>query len=509
MAFFFTPPPRSRSHLSPPKKEKKTNKKPPPQNPRKNSGGVERLAFSAIWTLDADANILSTRFCKSVIRSRAALTYQAAQERIDAAEEREAAAAAAVAAAAARDGRGGGGTDAGKGDDVVTTSLRLLMRLSKRIRARRFAAGALELASPEVRFDIDREALAAAPKGTAPKIRSVAAYRLRDTNAMVEEWMLLANQSVARAIVERFPSGALLRRHQAPAPRQFEPLLAAAGAAGFTVDASSSGALGRSLDAARRDGDPYFNTLVRLTATRCMTQARYFGSADVGSAADFWHYGLAAPIYTHFTSPIRRYADVVVHRLLAATLAGAAPLPDALRDREALLACSENLNLRHRNAQMAGRASAELFTLVFFATQQGAGAGAAAGAGAGGGGGGEEAEARVVRVRRDGCVVFVPKYGIEGAVEVVGADEEEQAERGGKRSGGGNNNNDNNNVPPLAGVRWRFDEERQRVDDAAAAAAGAPLRSAGLFEAVTVRISAREGAGRRTRLVLELVRVGA
>jgi exosome complex exonuclease DIS3/RRP44 len=488
---------KKRRHAPPP-----PSPQPPPPTPttshtnKTNSGGVDRLAFSVIWTLDADAKILSTRFCKSVIRSRAALTYQQAQERIDAAE----------AATNSPPPPPPPGRDA----DPVTASLRLLMLLSKKIRARRFAAGALELASPEVRFDIDREALASAPKGAAPKIRSVGCYQSRDTNAMVEEWMLLANQSVARAIVERFPAGALLRRHQAPAPRQFEPLLAAGAAAGFAIDPSSSGALGRSLDAARRDGDPYFNTLVRLTATRCMTQARYFGSGEVGSAAEHWHYGLAAPIYTHFTSPIRRYADVVVHRLLGA-LIGANALPDSLRDRDALRSCSDNLNLRHRNAQMAGRASAELFTLVYFASKGVGGvAGQGGGASAGAAGAaaavtaadvGEVAEARVVKVRRDGCVVFVPKYGIEGPVEV------EEEEGGGGAVGGGGGNN-----KAGAGGRWRFDEGAQRVEDASGGGGGnaqaASAASAGLFERVRVRISAREGAGRRRRLVLKLVGVG-
>lgn len=63
-----------------------------------------------------------------------------------------------------------------------------------------------------------------------------------------------------------------------------------------------------------------------------------------------------------------RYADVVVHRLLAAAI-GIAPLPDSLRDKEALHDCSNNLNTRHRNAQMAGRASVELYTLMFFKDQ--------------------------------------------------------------------------------------------------------------------------------------------
>lgn len=85
---------------------------------------------------------------------------------------------------------------------------------------------------------------------------------------MVEEMMLMANVSVADAIVKRFPSCSLLRRHQTPEPRQFEPLLAAAASAGFGLDVSNSKALAESLDHAVRADDPYFNKLVRIMATR-------------------------------------------------------------------------------------------------------------------------------------------------------------------------------------------------------------------------------------------------
>lgn len=130
----------------------------------------------------------------------------------------------------------------------------------------------------------------------------------------------------------------------------------------------------------------------------------------------------------------------------------------------------------------------------------------AAGAGGGAGAGGEEAEARVVKVRRDGCVVFVPKYGIEGPVEVDAQDDDLA-----KGKGKGNNQAAAAGEAAAAAAppggcppRWRFDEARQRVEDARQAGG----RAAGLFERVRVRISARESAGRRRRLVLELVGVG-
>ncbi|CAI5971336.1 unnamed protein product [Closterium sp. NIES-65] len=131
--------------------------------------------------------------------------------------------------------------------------------------------------------------------------------------------------------------------------------------------------------------DPCFNKLIRILTSRCMTQptpslpypcpclssyrstssqAVYFPSGQL-APAKYHHYGLAVPIYTHFTLPIRRYADVVVHRLLAAAI-GWTPLPDQTKDKTAL---TDNLNYRNRNAHMAGRASVELHTLIFFRTR--------------------------------------------------------------------------------------------------------------------------------------------
>lgn len=92
-------------------------------------------------------------------------------------------------------------------------------------------------------------------------------------------------------------------------------------------------------------------------------QAVYFSSGSL-NYNEFHHYGLAAPIYTHFTSPIRRYADVIVHRELAACL-GIEPLP-LNYDKDYVRKLCHTINHRHRMAQQASRASTELYTVIFF-----------------------------------------------------------------------------------------------------------------------------------------------
>ncbi|KAK9164894.1 hypothetical protein Scep_000085 [Stephania cephalantha] len=376
---------------------------------------VERLAFSVIWEVTPEAEIISTSYTKSVIKSCAALSYVEAQTRMDDSRLM----------------------------DPVTTDLRNTNKLAKIMRQRRIERGALTLASAEVKFQIDTETLDPLDVGM---------YQIREANQMVEEFMLAANVSVAEKILKHFPSCSLLRhilisvgglglgglvvhlsmvkiwgeifvnrivgwRHPSPTPEMLEPLLRTAASVGLHLDISSSKALADSLDRAVGD-DPYFNKLIRILATRCMTQAVYFCSGDL-TTPEYHHYGLAAPLYTHFTSPIRRYADVVVHRLLAAAL-GISKLPPIFQDGPQLTSIADNvhcapsftrpsffsdLNYRHRNAQMASRASIELHTLIFFRKRP------------------TDAEARIVKIRANGFIVFVPKFGIEGPVYLTQRDE--------------------------------------------------------------------------------------
>lgn len=185
----------------------------------------------------------------------------------------------------------------------------------------------------------------------------------------------------------------------------FDDLISKARSRGFTISIDDSKRLADSLDVAYLESDPYFNKVLRILSTRCMSPAQYFCSGEY-RPQDWHHYGLAAPVYTHFTSPIRRYADVIVHRLLAAAI-GVAPLPVQLSSKSYLHDLAANMNRRHRSAQLAGRASVQLHTLIFFSGEAG----------------GKDIEAYVLDVdtsenTKPSLRVIVPRYGIEGSVEV-------------------------------------------------------------------------------------------
>ncbi|XP_028836102.1 exosome complex exonuclease RRP44 [Denticeps clupeoides] len=319
---------------------------------------VERFAFSCIWEMNYSAEIIKTHFTKSVIKSKASLTYAEAQLRID---------------------------DTSLNDDI-TQSLRGLNRLAKILKAKRVEKGALSLSSPEVRFHMDSETHDPVDLHTK---------ELMETNSMVEEFMLLANISVARKIYEEFSECALLRKHPSPPPSNYDILIKAAKSKGLLIHTDTAKALADSLNLAEIEGFPYFNTLLRILATRCMMQAVYFCS---GMDSDFHHYGLASPIYTHFTSPIRRYSDIIVHRLLAVAIGADSTYPDLMDKHKQATLCN-NLNYRHKMAQYAQRASVAFNTQLFFKSK-----------------GILNEDGFILFVRKNAIIILIPKYGLEGTV---------------------------------------------------------------------------------------------
>lgn len=339
---------------------------------------VERFAFSTMWEMTPNAEIISSDFTKSVIRSREAFSYEQAQLRIDDKSQK----------------------------DELTQSMRTLLHLSRVLRQKRMDAGALNLASPEIRIEVESE--------LNDPLTDVKTKAHLATNSLVEEFMLLANITVASKIYSSFPQTALLRRHASPPPQNFEDLAnQLQKKRGLTLDVSSSKALADSLDHCVDPQNIFFNTLVRILATRCMTSAEYF-CAGVHGEAEFRHYGLASPIYTHFTSPIRRYADLIVHRQLAAAIGYSSA--DGLSRRSQLEDICRNINYRHRNAQFAGRASIEYY--VGQALKARGERMAKGKEGTPKENPGVDEEGYVMRVFENGVVVFVPRFGIEGVVRL-------------------------------------------------------------------------------------------
>ena len=332
-------------------------------------GNVDRFAFSVLWEVTPEADIVDVQFKKSIIHSIAALTYQQAQGMIDQPDDET---------------------------DIKASAVKRLNSLARILRKRRIDAGALTLASPEVKFVLDSESL---------NPTDVQSYTLYEANALVEEFMLFANVTVGKKILRHYPTLSVLRRHPAPNRSMFDSLISKAKCKGFSINIEDSKHLADSLDAAVLEEDPYFNKLLRILSTRCMSPAQYFCSGEY-KPTDWHHYGLAAPVYTHFTSPIRRYADVCVHRLLAAAI-GVEPLPVHLSSKSYLHDLAANMNRRHRSAQLAGRASVQLHTLIVFSGENG----------------NKEEDAYVLDVDTNASsepsfTVIVPRYGIEGRVRI-------------------------------------------------------------------------------------------
>nr|XP_043607578.1 DIS3-like exonuclease 2 isoform X2 [Erigeron canadensis] len=260
------------------------------------SPGVERLAFSIVWDINVEGEVIDRWIGRTIIQSCCKLSYEHTQDIID-------------------------GTINVDGlqlyghfisSDVIS-SVQKLAEISKVIKEKRFKDGALSLESPKVVFSFDRNGIP----------NDIFLSGRKKSNFLVEEFMLLANTTVAEVITRAYPSSALLRRHPEPNLSKLRDLEAFCSKHGLEIDTSTSGLFHQSLESIRHQlkNDSVFFHILMNYATRPMQLATYFSSGDVVDEGDDWgHYALAVPLYTHFTSPLRRYPDIIVHRTLAATL---------------------------------------------------------------------------------------------------------------------------------------------------------------------------------------------
>ncbi|KAG0204665.1 hypothetical protein BGX28_003453 [Mortierella sp. GBA30] len=331
---------------------------------------VERLAFSVFWKMTEDGRILDTSFSKSVIRSCAQLSYDDAQRVITT-----------------------GSLDPkvevhGQPRNLVEENIKVFFKLSQVLRQRRFENGALSINSIKLWFETDE----------IYNPLDVSVYELKESNRLIEEFMLLANMSVAKQICEFFPEQALLRRHEEPLEKRMVEFISHMNKIGLDLDASSSGALQRSLDAIQ---DPDVRKVVRLLVIKPMQRAKYICSGML-TPDKFHHYALNAPLYTHFTSPIRRYADIIVHRMLEASLVGDAKF---YLSKEACQKSANHCNIKKDAAKLAQEQSSHVYLSVLLRNMT-------------------ESKGRVVRdaivvqVLDAAFDVLVPEYGLEKRVYV-------------------------------------------------------------------------------------------
>ena len=253
----------------------------------------DKLAYSVIFNLDDEANVKAYRIVHTIIRSNRRYAYEEVQEILE--------------ANGVIDGTGEPAPAAPKGGyrGENANQLIALDRLAKQLRARRFKGGAVKFDREELHFDIDAQG-----KPTRCYFK-----RSHDANKLIEEFMLLANRTVAESVgkVKKGRKAKTLpyRIHDNPDPQKMETLRQFIVKFGYKVKTDGTkGAMARSLNKLMDDcnGKPEAK-MIQSVALRAMMKAKY-------SVHNIGHFGLAFDYYTHFTSPIRRYPDTMVHRLL-------------------------------------------------------------------------------------------------------------------------------------------------------------------------------------------------
>ena len=262
----------------------------------------EKLCYSVIFVMDDEANVKSWHLAHTVIRSDRRYAYEEVQQLLE--------------DNGVKDGTGQPAPPATKKNPYkgeYAAELIKLDALAKKLRERRFQNGAVKFDREELHFDIDADG-----KPTRAYFKTS-----KDANKLIEEFMLLANRTVAESIGKRKEERGerrenakkaktfVYRIHDQPDPQKLESLRQVVAPFGYKLKTSGTkGAISRSLNAlmdeARGSGE---QKLIETVALRAMMKAKY-------STHNIGHYGLAFDYYTHFTSPIRRYPDTMVHRLL-------------------------------------------------------------------------------------------------------------------------------------------------------------------------------------------------
>ncbi|KAL0583139.1 hypothetical protein ABG067_006906 [Albugo candida] len=435
----------------------------------------DRLAVSVIWEVNPDTLAVveeKTWIGRTVIRSCASLTYEQAHQILYNKP---------IDASAITDNVGMAGgpiPDAAKGH--LQQALRLLTRIARTLEHARMQHGGLDLSR--------NEEIHIAPSSSDlknPRV-SVSSSESLEIHHTIAEIMILTNTTVAKKIIRAIPQHALLRRHLPPSSNRFSRVVDIARVKGVEFDTSNNFTLQQSLINCENSGVMDIKTMAFLKAlvVREMQQAEYICAHEALSAprmmgansSDFdtriAHYGLGVECYTHFTSPIRRYADIVVHRqllhviqqfsenvetetTLSAPRSYSMPLDKAdellddliahvhgqLVERTSeetstfstidipalpltdLIQMTHHLNVRHRNAKRASQQCKELFLALYFSENKIVTVGI------------------ITSLKENGFLVYLPKYDLRGPVYLCDRDNRVQIN------------------PSLCGVPWQDSSE--------------------------------------------------
>ena len=313
----------------------------------------EKLCYSVVFLLDEDAQVRSHRIVHTVIRSNRRYAYEEVQELLE--------------QNGVVDGTGEPSPNLYNSDKKLAPhnlqgenaeQLLLLDMLAKKLRAERFKNGAMKFEGEELHFDVDE------------KGRPTRAYfkRQRDANKLIEEFMLLANRTVAEDVgkPQRGKKAKTLpyRIHENPDPKKLEELREFVVRFGYKLKtAGTMSQTARSLNQLMDDAEgTRMQKLIQTVALRAMMKAKY-------SVHNIGHFGLAFPYYTHFTSPIRRYPDTMVHRLLTRYEQGGKSGNERYyeeqcqhsSDMEQLAAQAERESIKYKMVEFMGEHIGEVF----------------------------------------------------------------------------------------------------------------------------------------------------
>ncbi len=319
--------------------------------------GEDRLTIAAFLRVDRSGKVVETRFAKAVIRSAHKLSYEDAQQILD-----------------------GGDAPAVRRDPELRDDLEALLQVSQAFREQRRRRGSLDFDLPESHVILDEEG---APIDIRRRERLAA-------HMLIEDLMIAANEAVARWSIEKGVP-VLYRIHEPPPAEKLEELRAVAAEFGlsFPKDGAKPRDFQRLLDAVKGKVE---EPVIAMQVLRSLARARY-------SVSNEGHFGLASQAYLHFTSPIRRYPDLVVHRQLTRWFDDPASAREIARDW--LEATAKHASAREQVATEAERDSIDLKKVEFMERHLG-----------------DHFEGAISGVTGFGLFVRLDRYDIEGLVHI-------------------------------------------------------------------------------------------